>query len=49
MLIMLQASAHAPEDTASDSKSQRLNEDDIMELILEPDSDGDISNRDQCV
>jgi hypothetical protein len=39
---MLQVPAHTSEDTTSDSKPQRLNRDDIMELILDPDSDGDI-------
>jgi hypothetical protein len=46
---MLQVSAHTSEDIASDSKPQRLNRDDIMELILDPVSDGDISYCGWCV
>jgi hypothetical protein len=46
---MLQESAHTSEDTASGSKPQRLNRNDIMELILDPDSDGDISACDRRV
>jgi len=43
---MLQVCAHTSEDMASDSKPQRLRDDD-MELILDPDSDGDISDCDR--
>ena len=43
---MLQVSARTSEETVSDSKPQRLNIGDIIELIHGPDSDGDISDSD---
>jgi hypothetical protein len=46
---MLQVFARTSEDTASDSKPQRLNSDDDMELILDPDFDGDISDCDRHI
>jgi hypothetical protein len=49
MSIMLQVSALTSEDTAADSKPQRLNRGDIIVLTLDPDSDGDISDCDWCV
>jgi hypothetical protein len=41
------SSIHTSEDMAWNSKRQKLNRDDIIELILDPDSDGDISDSDQ--
>jgi len=49
MLIVLKVYAHASEDMASDLKPQRLNRDDIMELIVDTDFDGDISDCDRRV
>jgi hypothetical protein len=49
MLVMLQVSAHTSEDTALNSKPQRLNRNDIVKLIPYPDSDGDISDWAACM
>jgi hypothetical protein len=37
-----------PEDRASNSKFQRLNTDDIVELILDKDSNAVVPDCDQC-
>jgi len=49
MQLCLHTSPGTSEDAASDSIPQRLNRDDIMELVLDPDSDGDISDCDRRV
>jgi hypothetical protein len=38
---------HTSKDIATNSKRKRLNRDDIVELILDPDSDDDVSVCDQ--
>jgi hypothetical protein len=47
VLVLLQVPTNTSEDMVLNSKRQRLNRDDTVEVISDPDSEGDVSDCDQ--